>query len=65
MVADLHDHTQVERFLRNASADELVAQRDRLQSLLEGNAQADSAKHAERLVARIAYELRFRMPLTV
>ncbi|CAG0969371.1 hypothetical protein RHDC4_01175 [Rhodocyclaceae bacterium] len=65
MVADLQDHTQVERFLRNASADELVAQRDRLQSLLDHNTPTDNAMHAEKLVARIAYELRFRMPLAV
>ncbi|HEX8989386.1 MAG TPA: hypothetical protein VF816_15625 [Rhodocyclaceae bacterium] len=60
MVSDLRNRDQVERFLRNASAEELVAQRDRIASL---RSQSQSAvADAERLMARIAYELRFRVP---
>ena len=63
MVSDYHDSTQVEQFLRNASAAELLEQRRHIQNMLaRAPAQADDA---ERLVARIAYELRFRIPQTL
>ena len=60
MVSDFRNRTQVERFLRDASAEELLEQRSRIQDLL---AQVPGmAGEAEQFVARIAYELRFRVP---
>lgn len=63
MVSDIHDRSQIEHFLRNASAEELLAQRNHIQDMLARA--AAPAGDAERLVARIAYELRFRIPLAV
>ena len=63
MVSDLRDRTQVERFLRNADAAELLEQRCRLESLLAQT--ADPFGEMERLMLRIAYELRFRIPQPV
>ena len=60
MVSDLRDRPQVEHFLRNASAEELIEQRNQVQELLVQAVAADG--DAERFVARIAYELRFRIP---
>jgi hypothetical protein len=60
MVSDLRDHPQIERFLRNASAEELIEQRNHIQELLTQAVAADG--DAERLISRIAYELRFRIP---
>lgn len=65
MVADLQDRTQVENFLRDASAAELMEQRHQLQALMAGPVPSINPLQAEWLVARIAYELRFRMPVTV
>ena len=63
MVSDFHDRTQVENFLRNANAEELLEQRSHIQDL---RLRAPTiAGEADRLAARIAYELRFRMPLPV
>jgi hypothetical protein len=60
MVSDLRDRTQVERFLRNATAAELLDEHSHLKRLL---AQATApAGETEHLAARIAYELRFRVP---
>ncbi len=59
MVSDYRNRHQVEHFLRNASAEELIEQRSRIENLQE---QAPTALgEAERLIARIAYELRFRV----
>jgi hypothetical protein len=60
MVSDLHEQEQLEHFLRNASAEELIQRRSLIQSM---PAQTPAAfEDTERLVARIAYELRFRVP---
>lgn len=59
MVSDFRNRHQVEQFLRDASAEELIEQRSRIERLL---VQTPSAMtEAERLMARIAYELRFRI----
>jgi hypothetical protein len=58
MVSDLRKQEQLEHFLRNASAEELIERRSLIQSM---RAQTP-AEDAERLIARIAYELRFRVP---
>lgn len=63
MVSDLRDRTQVERFLRNADAAELLEQRCRLENMLAQA--ADPLGEAEKLMLRIAYELRFRIPQPV
>lgn len=65
MVADLQDRTQVESFLRDASAAELMEQRHHLQALMAAPAPSINPLQAEWLVARIAYELRFRLPQAV
>lgn len=63
MVSDLRDRSQIERFLRTADAAELLEQRRRLENML---AQAtEPSGEVERLIVRIAYELRFRMPQPV
>ncbi len=59
MVANLRDRTEVERFLRDADADDLLAERGRIQQLM---ASAASEPLFGELMARIAYELRFRIP---
>jgi hypothetical protein len=64
MVSDLRNRNQIEHFLRNASAAELLEQRGRIESLLSQSPAAFGAD-AERLMARIAYELRFRVPQPV
>jgi hypothetical protein len=61
---DLCNRHQVEHFLRNASADELHEQLGRLRSLPVQSSTA-IAGDVERLIARIGYELRFRVPLPV
>ncbi len=59
MVSDIRNRTQIEKFLRDASAEELLEQRSRIQSLLDSSpAHAGEAQH---LLTRIAYELRFRV----
>jgi hypothetical protein len=63
MVSDLRNRPQVEHFLRNASAEELLEQRKRIPDLLARSPL--SAGEAERFAARIDYELRFRLPLAV
>jgi len=60
MVSDLRNRNQIEHFLRNASAAELIEQRSRIQSGLSESPAA--LGDAERLIARIGYELRFRVP---
>ncbi len=61
MVSDLRNRSQVEHFLRNASAEELLEQRDHIPDLRTSVPDVD----AERFAARIAYELRFRLPQAV
>jgi hypothetical protein len=61
MVSDLRNRNQLEHFLRDASAEELLEQRGRIQSLLSQSPTA-LGDDAERLMARIDYELRFRVP---
>jgi hypothetical protein len=63
MVSDIRNRTQIEKFLRDASAEELMEQRNRIQSLLDTSpAQAGEAQH---LLTRIAYELRFRVQQSI
>lgn len=59
MVSDFRNRSQIEHFLRNASAEELLEQRSQIQDFLART--SASAGEAEHLVARIAYELRFRV----
>lgn len=65
MVANFNDRVEVERFLRNANADELLSEREHLQGLMAGVTPAASEHIVSKLVARIAYELRFRVPQTI
>ena len=65
MVANFNDRTEVERFLRDASANELLVERGHLQDLMASVAPAAPEALLSQLVARIAYELRFRMPQPV
>ena len=62
MVANLNDRAEIERFLRDASANELLAERGHLQSLLASVVPPAPEPMLTQLAARIAYELRFRMP---
>ncbi|MDD5249884.1 MAG: hypothetical protein PHY45_12910 [Rhodocyclaceae bacterium] len=59
MVSDYRNRQQVELFLRNASAAELLEQRNLLQQ--RQDLAPTAIGEAERLIARIAYELRFRV----
>lgn len=65
MVANFNDRTEVERFLREANADELNAQRKHLQKMIGDAPAALSRDSAGELMARIAYELRFRVPQSI
>ncbi|MGE5466295.1 MAG: hypothetical protein ACM3Y9_02610 [Ignavibacteria bacterium] len=65
MVANIKDRTEVERFLRDASASELLAERDHLHDLMASVAPAAPEPLLDQLAARIAYELRFRIPQPV
>jgi len=60
MVSDFRNRNQIEHFLRNASAEELLAQRHQIMDLMAKTPSA--AVEVERFAARIAYELRFRIP---
>lgn len=64
MVANLNDRAEVERFLRDASASELLAERGHLQDLMASVAPMAPEALLNQLAARIAYELRFRVPLS-
>ena len=65
MVANLKDRTEVERFLRDADASDLLAERRRLQELMASIAPGAPEPLLSELAARIAYELRFRIPQPV
>lgn len=65
MVANFYDRVEVERFLRDANADELNAEREHLQDLMASVTPATSEHIVCKIVARIAYELRFRVPQTI
>lgn len=65
MVSNFQDRAEVETFLRNADAAELLAEREHIQELMENvtpNAPEALLKH---LAARITYELRFRAPVGI
>jgi len=63
MVSDFRNRNQIEQFLRNASAEELLAQRSQIRDMLAKTPSA--ATEIERFAARIAYELRFRLPQAI
>jgi uncharacterized cupredoxin-like copper-binding protein len=65
MVANITDRVEVERFLRDANADELNAERAHLQDLMVSVTPSASGSIVWELAARIAYELRFRVPQTI
>jgi hypothetical protein len=65
MVANIKDRTEVERFLRDADAEELLAEREYLEDLMASVAPAAPEPLLSQLAARIAYELRFRIPQPV
>ncbi|MDO8931412.1 MAG: hypothetical protein Q7U97_03380 [Rhodocyclaceae bacterium] len=65
MVANFNDRTEVEHFLRDASAAELTAQRQHLQDLMASVTPPASEGVVKELAARIAYELRFRVQQTI
>ena len=60
MVSDFRNRNQIEQFLRNASAEDLLAQRNQILEMMVKTPSA--AVEVERFAARIAYELRFRVP---
>ena len=62
MVANFNDHTEIERFLRDASAHELLAERGHIQELMTNDVPVAPESLLSQLTARIAYELRFRIP---
>jgi len=62
MVKNLNDRTELERFLRDANADELNADREYLQTLITTGLSGTSESTVRVLAARISYELRFRLP---
>lgn len=63
MVSDFRNRTQIEHFLRDASAEELLEQRNRIEDLLAGT--LAPVGEVKQLADRIAYELRFRVPQPV
>lgn len=65
MVSNLQDRTEVENFLRNADAAELLAERQHIQELMENVSPNAPEALLKQLAARIAYELRFRAPLGI
>ena len=64
MVANFSDRADVERFLRDANADELNAERTHLQNLMADLTPTAAQRIGSNLMARIAYELRFRVQQT-
>jgi hypothetical protein len=62
MVSNINDRTEVERFLRNADAAELLAEREHIQELMENVSPNAPEALLRQLAARITYELRFRAP---
>lgn len=62
MVGNIKDRTEVERFLRDADANELLAEREHLKYLMASVAPAVPEPLLSQLAARVAYELRFRIP---
>lgn len=65
MVANLNDRSEVERFLRDADAEELRAERQHVQDLMASITPAAPEALLRQLAERIAYELRFRVPQQV
>lgn len=65
MVANLEDRTEVERFLRDADAEALLAEQGHVQDLMASVVPAAPKPLLDELAARIAYELRFRIPQPV
>ena len=65
MVANLKDRAEIERFLRDASSHDLLAERGHLQELMASVTTTAPESLLIQLAARIAYELRFRVPLSI
>jgi hypothetical protein len=61
MLTDLHDHDEIERFLRDANAEDLLEERSHLQDLMANITPAAPEAFLKHFAARIAYELRFRV----
>jgi len=65
MVANFNDRVELERFLRDANVEELNTEREHLQRMMSDITPAASEHIVQNLVARIAYELRFRVPQSI
>ncbi|HEX8964325.1 MAG TPA: hypothetical protein VF801_15075 [Rhodocyclaceae bacterium] len=61
-MCNINNRTEVERFLRDANADQLIAEREHLKTLMASAAPSAPAALLSDFAARIAYELRFRIP---
>jgi hypothetical protein len=63
-MCNINNRTEVERFLRDADAEQLLAEREHLKTLMASAASA-APEPLNQFAARIAYELRFRIPQPV
>ncbi|HEX8986902.1 MAG TPA: hypothetical protein VF816_02995 [Rhodocyclaceae bacterium] len=64
-MCNINNRTEVERFLRDANADQLLAEREHVKTLMARTAPAATEPLLSQFAARIAYELRFRIPQPV
>lgn len=61
-MCNVNNRTEVERFLRDADANQLLAERDHVKDLMASVSPAAPKPLLSQFAARIAYELRFRIP---
>lgn len=63
MVANFQNRVEVEQFLHDANANDLLVARNQVQTLMASHNFNLPEPVLARLAARIGYELRFRVPL--
>lgn len=65
MLTNLHDRSEVESFLRDANAHDLIEERNHLQELMVNVVPSAHESFLQQFAARITYELRFRVQIPV
>jgi hypothetical protein len=61
-MCNVNNRTEVERFLRDADANQLLAEREHVKDLMASVSPTAPKPLLSQFAARIAYELRFRIP---
>lgn len=61
-MCNVNNRTEVERFLRDADANQLLAEREHVKDLMASVVPTAPKPLLNQFAARIAYELRFRIP---